>query len=236
MAKVNPTRKRADKEGVYTTLVEQILGGELEPGVALSERSLVERFGISRTPIRQVLWRLERDDLVEIHPHRGAFVKKMGADDIRDLFQLREALEPLACSLAAVRRPSDEVHALQVVFAELEGDENASVNQLVRQGKELHDSVVRWSGNRMLIRIYEVMSLQTQLMRNLLRVSSAFERVSLQEHVAIVAALARRDPAAAREAMRNHLQRSRTTILDELFGPAPRRPTAYALYSERGAP
>lgn len=236
MADAKRAAARADKERVYATLIERILGGELEPGAALSERSLVERYGISRTPIRQVLWRLERDDLVEIRPHRGAFVKKMGADDIRDLFQLREALEPLACSLAAVRRPSDELRALALAFAELEADEQASPSRLVCRGQELHDAVVRWSGNRMLMRIYEVMSMQTQLMRNLLRVSSAFERLSLQEHIGIVAALERRDADAAREAMRAHLQRSRATILDELFGHLPRPATAPAPPSKRGTP
>jgi DNA-binding GntR family transcriptional regulator len=236
MADAKQAAARADKEGVYATLIERILGGDLEPGAALSERALVERYGISRTPIRQVLWRLERDDLVEIRPHRGAFVKRMGADDIRDLFQLREALEPLASSLAAVRRPSDELRVMKTAFAELERDEKPSVRQLIRQGQALHDAVVRWSGNRMLVRIYEVMSLQTQLMRNLLRASSASERLSLREHVAIVAALERRDPAAALEAMRTHLRRARTTILAELFHPVSLGPTASAPNPEGEAP
>jgi DNA-binding GntR family transcriptional regulator len=142
------------KDDVYATFVEEILDGTLAPG-RRSRSAPSSNASISRTPIRQVLWRLERDDLVEIHPHRGAFVKKMGADDVGDLFQLREALEPLASALAAQRRPEDELVARSLrAFASSRSAEDASASRLVQLGGDLHDAIVRWSGNRMLLRIY----------------------------------------------------------------------------------
>ena len=71
--------RQHDKDSVFQALTDEIVAGELVPGTPLPERSLVDRFGISRTPIRQVLWMLERDGLVDVLPNRGAFVNMLGA-------------------------------------------------------------------------------------------------------------------------------------------------------------
>lgn len=210
--------KKIDKDEVYEILVAEILSGVLDPNAPLSERALVERFGISRTPVRQVLWRLERDDLVTLHPNRGAFLKKLGVSDIVDLFQLREALEPLACGLAATRRPEEELEALATQLRD--APRNDAV-RLVELGESLHESIVLWSGNTMLSRLYETLRMQTRLMRNLLHSSVGAERASRLEHLEIIAALQARDGTASRNAMENHLVRSRRAILHNLFGEVP---------------
>lgn len=218
MAKPGGKRKTIDKDVVYESLVSEILSGRIAPGTAISERAVVERFGLSRTPIREVLWRLERDNLISLHPNRGAFVKQLGTDEILELFQLREALEPLACALAATRRPTAELATLQAKFEDASEHQNMPADQLVTLGELLHDVVVRWSGNQMLLRIYESLRMQTHLMRNLLHESHELELDSMQEHLAILGAIERRDAAAARRAMQDHLRRSRLAILESLFG------------------
>lgn len=215
---------RTTKDTVHRVLVREIVEGVLRPGSPLSERALVERFGISRTPIRQVIWQLERDDLVTVHEHRGVFVKKMGADDILELFQLREALEPLAAMLAAAQRPDDAVAALMDRLHDAVGDPERSAGSLVELGQGLHDALVAWSGNRMLARIYATMRMQTQLMRILLRDASDSERASLREHVAILAAVQARDPARAHVAMADHLRRASRAVIDDLFAATPVQP------------
>jgi len=212
---VTVSAAKIDKDEVYEILVAEILAGGLDPDTPLSERALVERFGISRTPVRQVLWRLERDDLVTLHPNRGAFLKKLGVNDIVELFQLREVLEPLACGLAAVRRPDQELDALAEGLRHAPSDDAA---RLVALGEILHDSIVLWSGNSMLGRIYEQLRMRTRLMRNLLHDSLGSERDSRREHEEIVAALQARDAVASRNAMERHLVRSRHAILRNLFG------------------
>lgn len=211
------TRKRPDKDAVYQTLADEIVSGALAPGTPLSERSLVERFGISRTPIRQVIWMLERDGLVDVHVHRGVFVKKLGATEIIELFQLREALEPLAAMLAAVHRPADDLAALERRVLDALADPDRSASQLVEIGADLHDAIVRWSGNRMLARIYETLRMQTHLLRNLLHESEGSERASLQEHTEIVAAIQRKDAGEAYRVMAEHLKRARKAIMEDLF-------------------
>lgn len=210
-------RPRMSKDRVYRTLADEIVAGELPPGTPLSERTLVERFGISRTPIREVIWQLERDGLVDVHVSRGVFVKKIGADEIIELFQLREALEPLAAALAASHRPEGELAELKDQLASADADPGRDARELVKLGESLHDALVRWSGNRMLVRIYDTLRRQTQLMRNLLHESQGSERTSLAEHIAILDALERKDAADARRAMAEHLRRARLAIIEDLF-------------------
>lgn len=220
--------RRHDKDSVFQALTDEIVAGELTPGTPLPERSLVERFGISRTPIRQVLWMLERDGLVDVLPNRGAFVKKLGAGEVIELFQLREALEPLAAMLAAAHRPGLEASALLRRMQEAEADNHRDTKELVALGAELHDALARWSGNRMLQRIYETLRMQTHLLRNLLHESEGSERSSLEEHIALVTAVEERDGDAAFMRMADHLRRARLAIIADLFsgGKAPFTPNA----------
>lgn len=208
-----------DKDSVFQALADEILAGDLAPGTPLPERSLVDRFGISRTPIRQVLWMLERDGLVDVLPNRGAFVKKLGAGEVIELFQLREALEPLAAMLAASQRPAHEAEALKALMLDAEADEQRDVKELVDLGAELHDALARWSGNKMLERIYDTLRMQTRLLRNLLHEAAGSERASLREHIEILSAVADRDENAAFTRMADHLRRARLAIIDDLFAP-----------------
>lgn len=209
--------KRMSKDRIYRALAGEIVAGELPPGTPLSERTLVERFGISRTPIREVIWQLERDGLVDVHVGRGVFVKKIAAEEIIELFQLREALEPLAAALAASHRPEDELAELKDCLLSADADPGRDARELVKLGESLHDALVRWSGNRMLVRIYDTLRRQTQLMRNLLHDSQGTERTSLGEHIAILDALERKDAVGARRAMAVHLRRARLAIIEDLF-------------------
>jgi DNA-binding GntR family transcriptional regulator len=208
-----------DKEAVFQALTDEIVSGALAPGTPLPERSLVERFGISRTPIRQVLWMLERDRLVDVLPNRGAFVKKLGVGEVIELFQLREALEPLAARLAATHRPAAEASTLLARMLAAEAGDTRDTKELVALGAELHDALARWSGNRMLQRIYETLRMQTHLLRNLLHESDGSERSSLSEHISIVTAVEQRDDDAAFTRMSEHLRRARLAIIADLFSP-----------------
>lgn len=210
-------RERNDKDSVFQTLTDEIVTGDLAPGTPLPERALVDRFGISRTPIRQVLWMLERDGLVDVHPNRGAFVKKLGAGEVIELFQLREALEPLAAMLAAGHRPAHEALELRSLMLNAAEDGARDTKELVSLGAEMHDAIARWSGNRMLQRIYETLRMQTHLLRNLLHESQGAERTSLAEHIQILTAIADSDANAAFQRMSEHLRRARLAIIDELF-------------------
>src|SRR3954454_19257742 len=88
---------------VRDLLEEAILGGELKPGERLRAEALAQRFGTSRTPIREALLQLEAHGLVEVEPNRGAVVKAFDRDDLQDLYEVRALIEPHAAARAATR-------------------------------------------------------------------------------------------------------------------------------------
>lgn len=196
------------KDEVFDTLVEDILTSRLAPGEALIERSLAERFGISRTPIREVLLRLQAEYLVDFFPHQGAFVRKMTPQDVRELFELREALEPLAAKLAAMHRPELGLAEISGLFDNQPQLENSTPEQLIALGQTLHDTIVRWSGNRLLGDLYSTVRKRTRLVRSMTRARKDIELNSLREHRSILEAVASKDEEAAYKRMLQHLQRS----------------------------
>lgn len=171
---------------------------------------------MSRTPIREILRRLERDRLVDVYPNKGVFVRRQSPKDIQDLFQLRIALEPVAASLAARNRPDNELAELQERFSvqtKLVADD---AKGLVLLGESLHDSIVRWTGNTLLIEVYQLLRQQTKLVRSMLQKRVDLESQSFQEHVSVLGAIHAKDARAADALMREHLQRANRDIAEWL--------------------
>lgn len=206
-----------DKQRVYEILVDDILSNRLAPGDALVERTLAERFGLSRTPIREILRRLESDYLVDVYPNQGAFVRKLSPRDVRDLFQMREALEPLAAELAARHRPDDELAELRARYPDRDEWTSTDPAALTRLGEATHDAIVRWSGNGLLNDVYASLRRQTRLVRGMTRTRVDIELASLAEHIGILDAVEDRDAERARESMIAHLRRSGTVVMELLL-------------------
>lgn len=93
----------SSKEAAYAQLKRAILTAAVRPGQPFSERVLAARFHLSRTPVREILRRLEREHLVELVPRRGAFVRRLDPWEVLEIFQARETVEPAAARLAAAR-------------------------------------------------------------------------------------------------------------------------------------
>ena len=104
---------------VYAALRQAILEREFVPGEPLTEGDLSRRFRVSRTPVREALAKLERDRLVRVVPKKGAFVRALSHDEIRDLYEVREALEALAVRLATPHLSREELEDFEARFREL---------------------------------------------------------------------------------------------------------------------
>jgi len=207
-------------EEAYARLRAEIISGELAPDEPLSELALSQRLGISRTPVREALMRLAGDGLVRSGPGRGARVAGIDLTDIRELFQLREALEGLAARLAAgtvaVRGEGgdDDLSRLVADFAPYEtaGPESSSeaYHPLAR---ELDQVLVRLAGNRRLeATLCDVWAHSSRLRQY---ASSDLDRLraSAVEHVRILRAVQEGHGTRAEEAVREHLARSRAAVV-----------------------
>jgi DNA-binding GntR family transcriptional regulator len=194
---------RALYEEVAELLRQRIFRRELEPGSWIDELKLADEYGISRTPLREALKVLAAEGLVTMKVRRGAYVTEVNDKDLRDVYHLLSLLESDAAGVVAAQASDSELQELQALHAELEAavsdrDKFFAVNERFHM-RLLDIADNRWR-NQMVADLRKVMKLNRH---NSLLKSGRIEE-SLAEHAAIVAALARRDAAAAAQCMREH--------------------------------
>jgi DNA-binding GntR family transcriptional regulator len=134
----------------YYAIRESIVTLALEPGSVLSERELIERLGIGRTPVREALRRLAQEKLVEVYPRRGMFVTTVDMRDLARLCEVRLALEPAAARFAAERATEADLVELRGLFDELERDDPQDWRGLMDLDERIHRAVYRAGHNRFL--------------------------------------------------------------------------------------
>lgn len=195
-------------EQIAAMLKEQILAGRLSPGERVSLDDISAQFGVSYTPVRDAIRSLEAVGLVEVTPRRGVHVATLDWGAFKDIFDLRIALECLAVETAVVNLPDEEIARALDIYREAERrlHEDGDRTYMVEHDHLLHDLIVQYCGNARLIEIMRNLNDLNILARGTLvaRRIDAYEQ-ALPEHLQIMQALRRRDGAAARTALRCHL-------------------------------
>jgi DNA-binding GntR family transcriptional regulator len=219
---VQAEERRALVDRLAATLQARVLSGDLPSGTRLRQEALAEEFGVSRTPIREALRKLQAAGLVELRPNRGALVRGLSPREIRDAYEVRAELEGLAAGLAAGRIQHDELdglHEAQREFREaLERTVEARAGGLEPSEDEIahwghandlfHQQIQDASGNDVLARTLAHLhrSFPRDLSRTVLRENTALLRENVREHEAILGAIEARDGEAARDLMVRHVQ------------------------------
>jgi DNA-binding GntR family transcriptional regulator len=207
---------------VYEEIKNGILEETYEPGQALPEIPLAQKYGVKRTRIRQIFQKLERDTLVEIIPARGAFVKPISMIEFQEIFEIREALEGIAARLAARKRRDEDIEKNIQGFEALKDDRSDdNLERKVRLGGTLHEFILRSAGNKKIIGILE--PLQTQVRRIWNRgILLSPERINkaFKEHIEILKLLQAKDEEMSERKMREHISNAfkdyiRVLILNE---------------------
>lgn len=201
----------------FEILIAAIEQGELSPGERLQETRLAEQFGLSRTPIREALHRLETLGLAEPGPKRGLIVARISYERLRQLFAVREGLEKLAMQLAVAAASDEEIALLQQMV---------DTEQHITDSKALHDhnrmfhrQIYRSTHNPYLNEMLDNLRIHLSLLRGTTYALSDRTEQAKQEHQAIVDALSRRDSTAAQEAACEHIRngyRARLAIISQL--------------------
>lgn len=210
---------------VAERLEAAIISGQLEPGARLSEQGLAASLGVSRGPLREAIRRLEGRKLLERTPNIGVRVAQLSLKDLNEILQVREALECLACRLAAVNMPDAEIAAVKKLLDDHGKQKSVLENKGYYQETEnldFHYRLVNGSGNE---RLAHMLAGDLHYMLRVYRYKSGAKpgRAAevLQEHRAIVAAIEARDPQAAEQAMREHLRHARRHVEEQVSGKAP---------------
>lgn len=152
------------REIVFETIRCAIITGELKPGQRLMEVQLAEEMGVSRTPVRESIRKLELEGLVKMVPRKGAYVTPMSVNDLKEMMEIRRALEGLAAELAAGNATKEQVEALYAAnqrFGEaaLKNDEEG----IIKYDRDIHEIIYAASGNMKLLQM--INSLREQMQR-----------------------------------------------------------------------
>jgi DNA-binding GntR family transcriptional regulator len=195
----------------YMRVRELILAGELEPGAVINQAGLAKEIGISTTPLREALRRLMQQGLVELDAHRDARVTRLNAEEARDLLEVRRSLDPLAASLAADRRTTQELAEMRACLDGLDAlPSNPTVTQLIEH-RRFHAAVYRASHNALLIEMLDgLWDAADRYRRHGLQVQrSAEERATkAHEHTLLFQAIEEGDSETAADVMRAHIETS----------------------------
>ncbi len=197
-------------ERIERLLKEEIVTGAFAPGQKLDIEQIAARWGVSITPVRDAVQRLEVAGLVHVAPRRGVYVSTPTEQTFRDVFDLRIALECLAIASAIMRIPAaeiDEVVAKSAEALDLLG-RTGERRLLVAHDSLVHDLILRHCGNRKLIEIMEGLSDLIRWARNVITADPSMYEAAVPEHLTILAALRAGDVTAAEAAMRTHLTNS----------------------------
>jgi len=184
---------------VRDLLEEAILGGELKPGERLRAEALAQRFGTSRTPIREALLQLEGQGLVEVEPNRGAVVRTFDRDDVLDLYEIRALLEPAAAARAAHRISADDVDRLGALCAD------ASVEEQIVANEAFHRIILEAAGSPRLEVAMRAASGIPRAFRSVFWHDDRQRAESMMCHRRLVSALGARDAQLAEAVMRMHI-------------------------------
>ena len=201
------------RDVVYNTLRQAILRGELKPGERLMEIQLANKLGVSRTPIREAMRKLELDGLVIMTPRKGAEVADITEKSLRDVLEVRKALEMLSVELACEHVTKEEIKKLREAasqFSEVLSSED--VTMIAEADEHFHDLINLATGNQKLIVILS--NLREQMYRyrvEYLKDSGKFPQL-VSEHEMLIEAIEKKDRLRASQVIGQHIENQAETI------------------------
>lgn len=199
---------------IYNMLREDICHGKYEPGARLLETELAEKYGVSRSPIREVLRLLVADGLVEDIPNCGAFVREFSIKEIMDLFEFRLVLETYAIESLKSKLTSDGIIALNECLAALKRyHSEGNLEDYRSEDEKLHKLIVSLSGNTLVIDAYEKLGFQLARFRRYSLVDEGRFQESVREHESIVNAILLFDSERACNTNRVHITLAKDAVL-----------------------
>ena len=202
---------------IFASLREQILHGDLQPGTHLGEVALADRFGVSRTPLREAIRLLEQEGLVKIYPGRGAEVASITEKNVHDVLEIRCALEELAAELAVDRITAQGKSDLRRAEAVFRNSINSpDLARIADHDEALHDTIFAATGNPVLQKV--ISNLREQMYRYRLEYikDQTTRNCLVEEHHRLCEAIIRGDKEEARKAAGEHIRNQESTVLRNL--------------------
>lgn len=205
------------RDVVFQTLRNAILKGELQPGERLMEIQLAQRLGVSRTPVREAIRKLELEGLAIMIPRRGAIVADITEQDLKDVLEVRAALEELAGQKACKRINEEQIRELEKAAAVFKKSlETDDLLKCVETDMAFHEIIYEATCNKRLQQM--LLNLREQMYRYRLEYmkDKRTHRLLVEEHETILRAISRRDQEKTGAALRVHIENQKENILKSL--------------------
>lgn len=205
------------RDVVFNTLRKAILTGELKPGERLLEIHLANQLGVSRTPIREAIRKLELEGLVTMIPRRGAEVAQITEKSLRDVLEVRRALDALCVELACDRITADGIEQLKKACDAFEYEaKNGDVTTIAAADVALHDIIVQATRNQRLIQMINNLSEQMYRYRfEYIKDESRHDNL-VEEHRMIYESILHKDKRKAAEASKIHIDNQEKSIINQI--------------------
>lgn len=191
-------------EQVYLKLRDEIHAGKLKPGEKVRETEVANWYGVSRTPVREALRRLESDGLLVFAPWRGVVVAELDQQQVIELYAMRQVLEGTAARLAAQHAAESEIDALRALL-EREANVGDDFEKMAAFNRQLHQALYSAAHNRYLLGALNALRDSLALLRSTTYSNPGRIAAGHREHIAIIEAIARRDADSADTAARKHI-------------------------------
>lgn len=205
------------RDVVFNTLRQAILTGDLKPGERLMEIHLANRLGVSRTPIREAIRKLELEGLVIMIPRRGAEVAQITEKSMNDVLEVRRALDGLCTELACDRISDEEIRELKSACDAFEqAVRSRDAKKIAQADVALHDIIVKATGNCRLVQLINNLSEQMYRYRyEYIKDASQHQRL-IEEHRVIYESIVKKDRETAGQAARMHIDNQEKAIMQQL--------------------
>ncbi len=206
----SPLKSKSLSQNLCSDLQKDILKGVFRRGEKLSEQQICDRYGLSRTPVREALRQLEMEGLIGTIPNRGAYVIGLSGEDIDDLFEMRKSFEVLAVKWAIVRITKDEMARLEEAYEFMEFyTEKKDPVKMLNINRHFHKLIYKASHNRMLehsLNTYQLYLKESG--SNMAYLDEHLDQV-LEEHKMIYDAFVNEDVEAGILAVEKHLDKAK---------------------------
>ena len=203
-------------EHVFESLKHSIIRGKISSGEWLVESHIAETLGISRTPVREAIHKLEREGLIERQPRGGFTVLGLNRDDIEETFGIRSVLEGYAARLAALKHKEEELEALEKKIEEFQNSlDRKKMNLLPTINTEFHDLLYSLSKSPKLINMINGLRDQIYRYREMILKERKFAATSNLDHKKMLKHIRQRDGEGAERLVRDHILRGQEMVLKE---------------------
>ncbi|WP_300277198.1 GntR family transcriptional regulator [Peptacetobacter sp.] len=216
LTKLNLDNYKPLRDVVFESLRKAIVEGNLKPGQRLMEVQLAEQLGVSRTPVREAIRKLELEGFVIMLPRKGAYVADMSVKDIIDVLEVRGALEGLAANLAAERMDENEIEELKKASEALnKAMETEDLDEILKRDVEFHQRIFEASGNKKLTQM--INSLWEQVYRfraGYMSDQNAMQGI-IEEHEHLIDAIVSGEGEKASKCAKEHIERAEQYMIDK---------------------